>query len=211
MSKFMFFFQLFLVGKFFRHELLSLFLSPSGTKLQIQAWQMSSSATQQLLVNICSSAGTEIDSLCVNHHVLTTDEAFLLIHACGPVVAAEIISRVDAGGVQYAGDLVKYVKLQFLDCTNIGKVHGKLTPRSLDAFLASPFFGDRQKPVSFHVFLKSHLWLYILPFCLLKGMRPLLYVVRLTPRPLHAMRLRHSPTASAPPLTGALLLQIYRP
>ena len=77
---------------------------------------------------------------------MTTAEAFYLVHICGPVVAADMIARVDAGDLYY-GDLVKYVQLQFLDCKAIGDIYSKYTPDSLDAYLTSPFFGDRQKPV----------------------------------------------------------------
>ena len=98
--------------------------------------------SQQLIVDVCSSTFIVDDSVGVNDRVLTTAEAFLLIHICGPVLAADMIARVDAGG-QYTGDLLSYVRSQFLQCKNIADIFSKYTPDSLDAYLASPFFGER--------------------------------------------------------------------
>jgi hypothetical protein len=85
-----------------------LIFSVSGNKLQIRAWEMLPVVAQQLLVNLCSSTMIDVDSQGADRRVLTTAEAFLLFHTCGPVVAAAIIARVDAGDL-YSGDLVRYV------------------------------------------------------------------------------------------------------
>jgi hypothetical protein len=50
-------------------------------------------------------------------------------------------------GDQYSGVLVRYVQSQFLHCKDIGKRYSQYTPQSLDAYLASPFFGERPEPV----------------------------------------------------------------
>jgi hypothetical protein len=51
---------------------------------------------QQLLVDLYRSTFVDSDSMGVNRRVLTTAEAFLLIHICGHVYAAEMIARVNA-------------------------------------------------------------------------------------------------------------------
>jgi len=146
MSKFVFFFQPMVADMFFRENGDLLFLPVSGNKLQIRAWEMLPAVAQQLLVNLHSSTFIDDASMGVNRRVMTTAEAFLLIHICGPTAAADMIAQVDAGG-QYSGDLSRYVRSQFLRCKDIGDLFSKYTPDSLDAYLTSPFFGERPKPV----------------------------------------------------------------
>ena len=52
------------------------YLSSSGHKRQIQAWEMLSGPAQQLVINICGRAFTDIDSLHVDRCVMTTSPFF---------------------------------------------------------------------------------------------------------------------------------------
>ena len=103
--------------------------------------------SQQLIVNISSSTIIDFASLDVNHRVVTTAEAFLLTHICGPLVAADVIARVDARGNQNVSGLSRYIRYHFQVGNDIGKIFSKYTLESVDAYLESPFFGERPNPV----------------------------------------------------------------
>jgi len=103
--------------------------------------------SQQLLVNISNSLIIDFASVNVNHRVVTTAEVFLLTHICGPLVAADVIARVDARGSQNPSDLLRYIRYHFQVGNDIGKSFSKYTLESVDAYLESPFFGERPNPV----------------------------------------------------------------
>ena len=58
-------------------------ISCSGNKLQIRAWEILPVVAQQLLVDLYRSKFIDVHSMGVKRRVLSTAEAFLLVHNVG--------------------------------------------------------------------------------------------------------------------------------